>query len=126
VGWSKVRLHKFAFSFQIQAKSHLKAAGQSRSPLNSETNMITFTPLAGSARSDSALPLAYILEIDDVKVLLDCGSPDWHPDDDIKAGNEALAAREEYCAQLQRSSVISTPNPSSLTITRSTHEHCTL
>jgi cleavage and polyadenylation specificity factor subunit 2 len=82
--------------------------------------MITFTPLAGSARSDSALPLAYILEIDDVKVLLDCGSPDWHPDDDIITGSEALAVRDEYCAQLQRSSVISTLHPFGLTITHST------
>ena len=69
--------------------------------------MITFTPLAGGARSESVLPLAYILEIDDVKVLLDCGSPDWHPDDDLKAGNDAMAFREEYCAQLKRSSVLS-------------------
>ena len=79
--------------------------------------MIAFTPLAGGARSDSALPLAYILEIDDVKVLLDCGSPDWHPDDDIKVGIEAIAASEEYCAQLQRSSVVTISCLSSLTIT---------
>ncbi|KIM25567.1 hypothetical protein M408DRAFT_74190 [Serendipita vermifera MAFF 305830] len=64
--------------------------------------MITFTPLAGSARSDAVLPLAYVLEIDDVKILLDCGSPDWHPDEDLKVGEQATAFREEYCDQLKR------------------------
>lgn len=82
--------------------------------------MITFTPLAGGAHSDSVLPLAYILEIDDVKVLLDCGSPDWHPDDDLKAGDEVKAFREEYCAQLKRSSILLVLRLSTLTITYST------
>ncbi|EAU84389.1 cleavage and polyadenylation specificity factor subunit [Coprinopsis cinerea okayama7 len=39
--------------------------------------MITFTPLAGSAKSKSTTPLSYVLQVDDVRILLDCGSPDW-------------------------------------------------
>ncbi|TFK22351.1 hypothetical protein FA15DRAFT_671650 [Coprinopsis marcescibilis] len=39
--------------------------------------MITFTPLAGAACSSSTTPLAYVLQVDDVRILLDCGSPDW-------------------------------------------------
>ncbi|KAG9039624.1 hypothetical protein FRB95_009205 [Tulasnella sp. JGI-2019a] len=36
--------------------------------------MITFTPLAGSARSSiSSRPLCYLLVIDDIRILLDCG-----------------------------------------------------
>ncbi|EMD40890.1 hypothetical protein CERSUDRAFT_111471 [Gelatoporia subvermispora B] len=43
--------------------------------------MITFTPLSGSARTSSTIPLAYLLQVDDVRILLDCGSPDWCPED---------------------------------------------
>jgi cleavage and polyadenylation specificity factor subunit 2 len=39
--------------------------------------MITFTPVAGAANSTSTTPLAYLLQVDDVRILLDCGSPDW-------------------------------------------------
>lgn len=42
--------------------------------------MITFTPLSGAARSSQTTPLAYILQIDDVRILIDCGSPDWVPE----------------------------------------------
>ncbi|KZT62102.1 hypothetical protein CALCODRAFT_522464 [Calocera cornea HHB12733] len=40
--------------------------------------MIVFTPLCGSAQSTS-IPSAfcYLLQIDDIRVLLDCGAPDW-------------------------------------------------
>ena len=40
--------------------------------------MIIFTPLSGSALSSSTpRPFCYLLQIDDVRVLLDCGAPDW-------------------------------------------------
>lgn len=52
--------------------------------------MITFRPLAGAVGADSVVPLAYLLQIDDVRVLLDCGSPDWSQE------NTALVAA--YCA----------------------------
>jgi cleavage and polyadenylation specificity factor subunit 2 len=64
--------------------------------------MISFTPLAAGARSEYTQPLAYILEIDDVKVLLDCGSPDWHPEDGLKPGEDVATIWDEYCSQLQR------------------------
>lgn len=42
--------------------------------------MITFTPLSGAARSSRTIPLAYLLQVDDIRILLDCGSPDWCPE----------------------------------------------
>lgn len=42
--------------------------------------MITFTPLTGGAVTTRTAPLCYILQIDDVRILLDCGAPDWHPE----------------------------------------------
>ncbi|KAG8746423.1 hypothetical protein FRC10_005134 [Ceratobasidium sp. 414] len=42
--------------------------------------MITFTPLTGGASSTRTTPLCYVLQIDDVRILLDCGAPDWHPE----------------------------------------------
>ncbi|KAG9018843.1 hypothetical protein FRB90_009130 [Tulasnella sp. 427] len=36
--------------------------------------MLVFTPLAGSGRSEQTRPLCYLLTIDDVNILLDCGS----------------------------------------------------
>ncbi|KAF8204818.1 beta-lactamase-like protein [Pholiota molesta] len=42
--------------------------------------MITFTPLSGAARSSTTTPLAYLLQVDDVRILIDCGSPDWAPE----------------------------------------------
>lgn len=43
--------------------------------------MITFTPLSSSARSSTSAagelpPLAYLIQLDDIKILVDCGSPD--------------------------------------------------
>jgi cleavage and polyadenylation specificity factor subunit 2 len=42
--------------------------------------MLTFTPLSGAAKSSRASPLAYLLQVDDINILLDCGSPDWCPE----------------------------------------------
>ncbi|KAI0265838.1 beta-lactamase-like protein [Gloeopeniophorella convolvens] len=42
--------------------------------------MLTFTPLSGAAKSSRTSPLAYLLQVDDIKILLDCGSPDWSPE----------------------------------------------
>jgi cleavage and polyadenylation specificity factor subunit 2 len=39
------------------------------------TSYIKFTPLTGARNCD---PLAYLLEVDDAKILIDCGaSPDF-------------------------------------------------
>ncbi|KAI6152203.1 beta-lactamase-like protein [Pisolithus tinctorius] len=43
--------------------------------------MITFTPLCGAVGESQTCPLAYLLQLDDVRVLLDCGSPDWSPEE---------------------------------------------
>ena len=50
--------------------------------------MITFTPLSGAARSSRTVPLAYLLQVDDVRILLDCGAPDWCPEDTSSAVKE--------------------------------------
>lgn len=65
--------------------------------------MITFTPLSGAARSSRTTPLAYLLQVDDVRILLDCGSPDWSPEEeptseDIKGSSYHW---EEYCQALR-------------------------
>ena len=44
--------------------------------------MITFTPLSGGAQLSKTIPLCYLLQVDDVRILLDCGSPDWCPESD--------------------------------------------
>ncbi len=64
--------------------------------------MITFTPLSGAARSDHTVPLAYLLQVDDVRILLDCGSPDWCPEP-IKGDTEEneSPAWEKYCDSLK-------------------------
>jgi cleavage and polyadenylation specificity factor subunit 2 len=59
--------------------------------------MITFTPLSGAAHSSRTVPLAYLLQVDDVRILLDCGSPDWIPED--SADNNW----ENYCEALRQS-----------------------
>ena len=59
--------------------------------------MITFTPLSGAARSTRTTPLAYILQVDDVRILLDCGSPDWAPEHQVEDEGEW----EEYCRALR-------------------------
>lgn len=60
--------------------------------------MITFTPLAGAARSSSLSPLSYLLQIDDVRVLLDCGSPDWCPE---LGESDGEFYWETYCTALR-------------------------
>ncbi|KAG8749879.1 hypothetical protein FRC12_013176 [Ceratobasidium sp. 428] len=51
--------------------------------------MITFTPLTGGATSSRTTPLCYILQIDDVRILLDCGAPDWHPENTPSGSTDA-------------------------------------
>ena len=55
--------------------------------------MITFRPLAGAVAAESPVPLAYLLQLDDIRILLDCGSPDWSP--------EQPAPPSSYCAALR-------------------------
>ncbi|KAG8918663.1 hypothetical protein FRC01_001733 [Tulasnella sp. 417] len=53
--------------------------------------MLAFTPLAGSGRSEQTRPLCYLLTIDDVNILLDCGSfPPGTPADKTEAYYSAL------------------------------------
>ncbi|KAI0921639.1 hypothetical protein AcW2_006550 [Taiwanofungus camphoratus] len=66
--------------------------------------MITFTPLSGAARSSRTIPLAYLLQVDDVRILLDCGSPDWCPEDiSAKEGleDQSLYHWDKYCEALK-------------------------
>ncbi|KAJ7682611.1 beta-lactamase-like protein [Mycena polygramma] len=65
--------------------------------------MITFTPLSGAAHSSRSTPLAYLLQVDDVRILLDCGSPDWCPEDPaLKPDSEEQQFHwEEYCQELR-------------------------
>ncbi|KAF9464371.1 beta-lactamase-like protein [Collybia nuda] len=67
--------------------------------------MITFTPLSGAAKSSQISPLAYLLQVDDVRILLDCGSPDWAPEPPHKPksedGSESLYHWEPYCQSLR-------------------------
>lgn len=59
--------------------------------------MITFTPLSGSAHSQNTSPLAYLLQVDDVRILLDCGSPDWRPEPSFPA-----ESYEKYCQTIKQ------------------------
>ncbi|KIY49386.1 hypothetical protein FISHEDRAFT_41247 [Fistulina hepatica ATCC 64428] len=59
--------------------------------------MITFMPLSGDARSSRTSPLCYLLQVDDVCILLDCGSPDWSPE-----SPETPYPWENYCASLRQ------------------------
>ncbi|KAF9028442.1 hypothetical protein BDZ89DRAFT_1066090 [Hymenopellis radicata] len=62
--------------------------------------MITFTPLSGAARSTRTTPLAYVLQVDDVRILLDCGSPDWAPE--VQELDEGVNQPwEQYCQALR-------------------------
>ncbi|KAF9268160.1 hypothetical protein L218DRAFT_918519 [Marasmius fiardii PR-910] len=65
--------------------------------------MITFTPLSGAARNSRTTPLCYLLQIDDVRILLDCGSPDWNPESKSASESESSAtyAWDEYCRNLR-------------------------
>ncbi|KIK43361.1 hypothetical protein CY34DRAFT_803861 [Suillus luteus UH-Slu-Lm8-n1] len=62
--------------------------------------MITFTPLSGAARSSRTVPLAYLLQVDDIRILLDCGSPDWNPENietQSESGDGVTYPWQEYC-----------------------------
>lgn len=59
--------------------------------------MITFTPLSGSANSQNISPLAYLLQVDDVRILLDCGSPDWRPEPSFSTED-----CEKYCQSIKK------------------------
>ncbi|KAI0068508.1 hypothetical protein BV25DRAFT_1791984 [Artomyces pyxidatus] len=68
--------------------------------------MLTFTPLSGAARSSRTVPLSYLLQVDDVQILLDCGSPDWCPEPSSSAVKEEdIEAQEhhweKYCLKLK-------------------------
>lgn len=66
--------------------------------------MITFTPLSGAAGSSRTTPLAYLLQVDDVRILLDCGSPDWCPEakeEDWTEEKETTYGWEDYCKVLR-------------------------
>ncbi|KAK2466104.1 hypothetical protein APHAL10511_001746 [Amanita phalloides] len=60
--------------------------------------MITFTPLAGAAKSSRTTPLCYLLQVDDVRILLDCGSPDWAPE---PSNDDTPRTWAEYCETLR-------------------------
>jgi cleavage and polyadenylation specificity factor subunit 2 len=68
--------------------------------------MITFTPLSGAAHSSRIVPLAYLLQVDDIRILLDCGSPDWNPESiettQSESGDELIYPWEEYCDTLKK------------------------
>ncbi len=61
--------------------------------------MITFTPLSGAAGTVRTVPLAYLLQVDDVRILLDCGSPDWCPEPSEEG--EDGPAWTKYCDALK-------------------------
>ncbi|KAG7096747.1 hypothetical protein E1B28_004159 [Marasmius oreades] len=65
--------------------------------------MITFTPLSGAARKSRTTPLCYLLQIDDVRILLDCGSPDWNPETQSASESEGSTSYtwDEYCRNLR-------------------------
>ena len=68
--------------------------------------MITFTPLSGAARSSRTAPLAYLLQVDDVRILLDCGSPDWSPENietiQSESGDEVTYPWKDYCDTVRK------------------------
>lgn len=65
--------------------------------------MITFTPLAGGAQSPQTTPLCYLLQVDDVRILLDCGSPDWNPEPQATKAEDGDDTGEETWDQYTRS-----------------------
>jgi cleavage and polyadenylation specificity factor subunit 2 len=53
--------------------------------------MITFTPLVGSAQSaGGGTPLCYLAQVDDVRILLDCGQPDIDAEIDWEVYAQAI------------------------------------
>ncbi|KAH9985192.1 beta-lactamase-like protein [Russula compacta] len=68
--------------------------------------MLTFTPLSGAAKSSRTSPLAYLLQVDDINILLDCGSPDWCPESppSVTEGDHVQEDKfhwERYCNKLR-------------------------
>ncbi|KAF8631524.1 hypothetical protein AX15_002284 [Amanita polypyramis BW_CC] len=63
--------------------------------------MITFTPLAGASKSSQTTPICYLLQVDDVRILLDCGSPDWAPESSEDDSGDKPYPWEEYCKSLR-------------------------
>ena len=68
--------------------------------------MLTFTPLSGAAKSSRTSPLAYLLQVDDIKILLDCGSPDWCPEStsletERADGTDDTYPWKQYCDKLR-------------------------
>jgi cleavage and polyadenylation specificity factor subunit 2 len=70
--------------------------------------MLTFTPLSGAAKSSRTNPLAYLLQVDDINILLDCGSPDWCPESHSSTteGDDVMQTEnkfpwEQYCDKLR-------------------------
>ena len=63
--------------------------------------MITFTPLCGAANSLHTAPLCYLLQVDDVRILLDCGSPDWAPELPEEDTSDTTFPWEQYCKSLR-------------------------
>ena len=63
--------------------------------------MITFIPLSGSAHTSRTVPLAYILQVDDVRILLDCGSPDWVPESSLTEDVTTQQHWDDYCSALR-------------------------
>jgi hypothetical protein len=64
--------------------------------------MLTFTPLSGAAKSSRTSPLAFLLLVDDIRILLDCGSPDWcsEPSSSVKdedGKTESSFNWRQYC-----------------------------
>jgi len=66
--------------------------------------MITLTPLAGGAESSQTTPLCYLLQVDDVNILLDCGSPDWNPESYVKKTTDDASEEpwDPYVKSLER------------------------
>ncbi|OCH92182.1 hypothetical protein OBBRIDRAFT_773886 [Obba rivulosa] len=65
--------------------------------------MITFTPLSGAAQTSRTIPLAYLLQVDDVRILLDCGSPDWCPEEESNSEDAEQKSHpwDKYCEALK-------------------------
>ena len=81
--------------------------------------MLTFTPLSGAAKSSRTSPLAYLLQVDDIKILLDCGSPDWCPEPSLSAQDGNGMAEDgfhwqQYCDKLREWVISRTPSRSTL------------
>ncbi|KLO18053.1 cleavage and polyadenylation specificity factor subunit [Schizopora paradoxa] len=62
--------------------------------------MITFTPLSGGGQRTNTSPLSYLLQVDDVRILLDCGSPDWCPEG-MSSLENGSAPWDSYCKSLK-------------------------